>query len=868
MNLPEIEGYQFEELIGEGGCGFVYRCRLETGEDRVVNVLKALAINPALVQENLERLVRAPVHRGMVDLYGYNLSENPYYQITSLHGRKDPTTDKWDSNAITGLIGKLNEEQASGLVDQLAEALSHEHRYGVIHVGLKPSNIFLSGNASSGYQIRLSDWGQGYVDGLHYLEMGDIGFYASPEQLETGNFTNGRGQQWDVYSFGVVAYQLITGHLPRLNALYQEFISDQDLRKGNQVSSFATILQQPAQYVEWMEKKPDITWPEEAATEALEERREIIERCLRLDPAERYNDMRDVLAAFQALENSASVRQMQGSYAVAEGAMKMRLKKARMITGLAALLAISGIVGSVMYYGKFNDAFNKWQLALSQTDEGAKASQSQIEKVQSELGEALKNKDSEVKSARDKALEVEKNAREVEEFLLSMQVYGDRFFEMILEHRDTDVPGFQLERSLRLVEAKTYYEQKVKRYGQNPDLILPTSDAYRYLGEIYFESEEMEQAKLAFAESERRLRELKEKKPDEADVVEKLALVRKRQSEVFYHLAADVDQAAVILKDSSALWQEWIEKVPDQDVEGGLAIAENILTEARWRRLSRDNKLAGEGFEAAADALVNLQEKSPQDARILAGLAAAFTGIGEILMEAGQQESTLEMYKKSAELLSEAVSLNGAVDEYQYRLASNLVVLGGVKREAESLQDAMKLLSRLMPAHEKDPRYAITLAECFGALAELQRDAGESVEGINLEKNATKLLEAVVTQADESKPVDANLRFSLAKRNCHMAELYGDVGQFEQSKPALTRAIQLVGGLLKENAGNVAYQRLYAYAGGLTAFAREKTGDKKGAIELYAAALSQWEAVSANHPDDAQATEGVNWTKRQLEGLK
>ena len=868
MNLPDIEGYQFEELIGEGGCSIVYRCRHESGEDRVVSVLKALAINPALVRENLERLTRAPAHPGLVNLYGYNLGDSPYYQITSLHGEKDPITDKWESDAVTGLIGTLDEERAAGLVDKLVESLSHQHRYGVIHIGLKPSNIFFSGSASSGYQIRLSDWGQGYVGGLHYLEMGDIGFYASPEQLATGDYTNGRGQQWDVYSFGVVAYQLITGHLPRLNGLFQEFISDHDLRKGNQISSFATILQQPEQYVEWMEKQPDITWPNEAATEALQERREIIERCLRLDPAERYTDMRDVFAEFQALENAATVRQMQGSYVVEEGAMRSRIRKSRTAAVVAAMMAISGIVGAVIFYGKFSDTYRKWQQALSQTDEGVKASKSQIEKVQNELGTALKNKNSEVANARDKAREIQQNAKEVEDFLLSMQAYGDRFFEMILEHRDTDVPGFQLQRRLRLVEAKSYYEQKVKRYGESPELMGPTSDAYRFLGEIYREREELDQAKTAFAESEMRLRSLKKQNPGDMDVVKKLAQVRKRQGEVLYDLKGDVGQAIEMINESSALWKQWAGKVPNQDVEGNLAIAENLLLEAQWHRLNRENKLAGEAFEKATDSLINLQEKSPQNARLVAALALSFTGIGEILMEGGQQDSAMEMYKKSVELLSEAIFLNGAVDEYQYRLASSLVVLGGLKREAESLQDAMRLLSRLMPTHEKDPRYATTLAECLGALAELQRDAGESVAGIKLEKDATALLEAVIDQSGKLQGGDAYVRYSLAKRNCHMAELYGDVGKFVESKPALTRAIQLIGELLEKDSDNVAYQRLYAYAGGLAAFAREKTGDKKGAIALYAAALSQWEAVSADHPEDAQATEGVNWTKRQLEGLK
>lgn len=868
MNLPEVEGYQFEELIGEGNCGFAYRCRHNSGEERVAKVLKALAINPALVRENLERLARVPAHPGLVALYGYNLVDNPYYQIVSLHGGKDPETGKWESDDVGVLIGRMDEEQASGLVDQLVEALAYEHRHGVMHIGLKPSNIFVSGGASSGYQVRLSDWGQGYVGGLHYLEMGDIGFYASPEQLMTGDFSNGRGQQWDVYSFGVVAYQLITGHLPRLDSLFQEFLKDDDLRHGNQMSSFATILQQPGQYVEWMEKQPDVVWPSDAMTEALQERREIIERCLCLDPAERYTDMRDVLAEFQALENAAAVRQMQGSYVVAEGAMKMRFNKIRMVALGALGLAMLGLVGSVVFFGKFNSAKQKWQQALSQTGQSGMVAQNQIEEVKNELGAALKDKESEVASAEGKARRIQQNAKEVEEFLLSMQPYGNHFFEMILEHRDTDVPGFQLERSLRLVDAKMYYEQLVKRYGEDPRLTEPTADAYRFLGEIYLERGESDEAKAAFVKAETVLRILREQDPGKVETIRNLARVRRRQSEEFFASGGEMGQAVEMLGESSSLWREWLGKVPDKAVVGNLELAENLLLEAQWHRLRHGNKLAGERFEAAADALVDLQEKDPQNARVLASLATAFMGIGEILLETNQQESALEMYKKSTELLSEAIFLNGAVDEYQYRLASSLVTLGKLKRDGESLQDAMKLFKRLMPTHGDDSRYATTFAECLGALAELQRDAGESVAGIGQEKNAIKLLEEVVAKSGESAEPDTRVRFSLAKRSCHLAELYGDVGQFAESKPALVRAIQLIDKLLEEDADNVAYQRLYAYAGGLSAFAREKTGDNKGAIELYAAALAQWQKVFAAHPDDAQAKEGVSWTKRQMEGLK
>lgn len=52
------------------------------------------------------------------------------------------------------------------------------------------------------------------------LEVSGTPFYAAPEQLEDPvNDTDGRSLQWDVYSFGVVAFELATGHLPRLHDL-------------------------------------------------------------------------------------------------------------------------------------------------------------------------------------------------------------------------------------------------------------------------------------------------------------------------------------------------------------------------------------------------------------------------------------------------------------------------------------------------------------------------------------------------------------------------------------------------------------------------------------------------------------------------
>jgi WD40 repeat protein len=163
-------------------------------------------------------------------------------------------------------------EAISGLVDQIANALSAIHQQGIVHGKLNPSNILLDeeGNAyltNFGITGELPD----VVPSSDGDEMDETAHYASPEQVQGQPIMSAA----DVYSLGLIIFEAFAGESPSIG-------------RGSQPSQEDGHL-------------PPLSNFREDVPDSVDS---VIQRATANEPAKRY---RDVCVLADELQNALSI---------------------------------------------------------------------------------------------------------------------------------------------------------------------------------------------------------------------------------------------------------------------------------------------------------------------------------------------------------------------------------------------------------------------------------------------------------------------------------------------------------------------------------------------------------------------------------
>jgi serine/threonine protein kinase/Tol biopolymer transport system component len=283
--------YQVLGLLGAGGMGAVYKAR-DSRLDRLV-ALKVLperfADDPAR-RERFEREARAVAalnHPHICQLYDVGSAEaaagvgpQRFLVMEYLEGRS--LEDRL-------LAGPLPIAEALRIAIDLAGALDHAHRRGLVHRDLKPANVMLTtggaGPASSP-QAKLLDFGISRLQAPADLpaletvtedrrpltaEGAVLGTYPymAPEQL-AGHDADARS---DIFAFGAVLYEMITG------------------QRAFQGTTAATLIGAILH-----SEPPPIAARQPLAPPALDR---IVARCLAKDPDNRWQTARDLALELQ-----------------------------------------------------------------------------------------------------------------------------------------------------------------------------------------------------------------------------------------------------------------------------------------------------------------------------------------------------------------------------------------------------------------------------------------------------------------------------------------------------------------------------------------------------------------------------------------
>ena len=215
--------FVFEELIGHGGMGEVYKARdlrKEEAQDRNPYVaVKILNDSFKSHPESLKALQRESrkaqnlAHPNIVNVFDFDRDGGNVYM----------TMEFMDGEPLDMLVKSirgrgLDEAKALPLVNDMGHALAYAHKNGVVHSDFKPGNAFLTRDNV----VKVFDFGiaratkvSGQSGGEKTLfDAGELGAltpaYASHEMLE-GETPDARD---DIYALACVAYELLTGQHP------------------------------------------------------------------------------------------------------------------------------------------------------------------------------------------------------------------------------------------------------------------------------------------------------------------------------------------------------------------------------------------------------------------------------------------------------------------------------------------------------------------------------------------------------------------------------------------------------------------------------------------------------------------------------
>jgi serine/threonine-protein kinase len=210
MLNQQIPGYELLQKLGQGAMGTVYKAR-QLSMNRLVAV-KVLPPRVASDPEYLERLTREAhlaaklSHNNIVQAIDVGSAGKIHYFIMEyVEGR----TMRQDIEA-----GKVfPEREAVEIVLQIAQALSHAHRRGLIHRDIKPANVLLTPEGIA----KLADLGMARETGDEALIQREKGlsigtpYYMAPEQILGQGDIDVRA---DIYSLGGTLYHMVTGQVP------------------------------------------------------------------------------------------------------------------------------------------------------------------------------------------------------------------------------------------------------------------------------------------------------------------------------------------------------------------------------------------------------------------------------------------------------------------------------------------------------------------------------------------------------------------------------------------------------------------------------------------------------------------------------
>jgi eukaryotic-like serine/threonine-protein kinase len=268
-----IGEYRLVEKLGEGGMGEVYQgVHLKIGRVVAVKILSQGAHGPEFVERflNEARIQGGLQHHNIVTLYDF----------LEFNGQPCIIMEYIEGQTLTDCVkawGGLLLVDALRYFQSIVEAIDYVHSRGIVHRDIKSNNVKITPSG----QVKLLDFGIAKSGASPALTVTGafVGTlqYLSPEQL-VGGVADFRS---DIWSLGVLLYEMTTCHLPF---------------DANTIGELCQKI-----------TKASYTPPSVMNQNVPREVQNIIARCLKKNPADRYQSARELLKDVNYAASSLSL---------------------------------------------------------------------------------------------------------------------------------------------------------------------------------------------------------------------------------------------------------------------------------------------------------------------------------------------------------------------------------------------------------------------------------------------------------------------------------------------------------------------------------------------------------------------------------
>jgi serine/threonine protein kinase len=271
--------YRLVRILGQGGMGYVYLAEHVTLAKAVA--VKVLSSRIARAQDARKRFLQeakalsAVSHDNVVTIFDYGETPNgsAYFAMELLSGE-----------SLADLVAReapLPWPRVKTIALQICRAIHAAHERGVLHRDIKPENCFRTKRGANRDFIKVLDFGIAKICGderdpkTALTKSGTIfgtPEYMSPEQAR-GKPVDART---DVYSLGILLYELVTGSVP---FVAETFLGVLTRQVNDEPVPPSSVSRRPI--------PPDLET--------------IILKCLRKDPADRFQSVRELAEAIASI---------------------------------------------------------------------------------------------------------------------------------------------------------------------------------------------------------------------------------------------------------------------------------------------------------------------------------------------------------------------------------------------------------------------------------------------------------------------------------------------------------------------------------------------------------------------------------------